>query len=52
MIAGGGLSAWLVYRYLGLRFMSRSWFNLDGVWATSLVLVGTVSLAFCLNALH
>jgi hypothetical protein len=52
MIAGGGLSAWLVYRYLGLRFMARSWFNLDGVWATSLVLVGTVSLAFCLNALH
>jgi hypothetical protein len=29
MIAAGGFSAWLVYRYLGLKFVSRSWFNLD-----------------------
>ena len=29
MIAVGGLLAWLVYRYLGLKFVSRSWFNLD-----------------------
>lgn len=29
MIAAGGCSAWLVYRYLGLKFASRSWFNLD-----------------------
>ena len=48
MIAAGGLSAWLVYRYLGLKFVSRSWFNLDAIWAVSLVLVGAVSLAFCL----
>ena len=27
--AAGGFSAWLVYRYLGLKFVSRSWFNLD-----------------------
>ena len=47
MIAGGGTSAWLVYRYLGLRFISRSWFNLDAVWAGSLVLVGAISLGFC-----
>ena len=33
MIAAGGLSAWLVYRYLGLKFVSRSWFNLDATWA-------------------
>ncbi|MFM0080468.1 hypothetical protein [Paraburkholderia sediminicola] len=46
MIAVGGLLAWLVYRYLGLKFVSRSWFNLDAVWASSLVLVGTLSLAF------
>ncbi|WCM21754.1 hypothetical protein NDK50_10015 [Paraburkholderia bryophila] len=45
MMAGGGLLAWLVYRYLGLKFVSRSWFNLDTVWAVSLVLVGTLSLA-------
>ena len=44
MIAAGGFSAWLVYRYLGLKFVSRSWFNLDALWAISLVLVGTASL--------
>ena len=46
MIAVGGLLAWLVYRYLGLKFVSRSWFNLDAVWALSLILVGTLSLVF------
>ena len=45
MIATGGFLAWLVYRYLGLKFVSRSWFNLDAVWALSLILVGAVSLA-------
>jgi hypothetical protein len=44
MITAGGILAWLVYRYLGLRFLSRSWFNLDSVWAASLILVGAVSL--------
>ena len=52
MIAAGGLSAWLVYRYLGLKFVSRSWFNLDATWAVSLVLVGALSLAFCLADPH
>jgi hypothetical protein len=42
---GRGL-AWGVYRWLGLRFLSRSWFNLDLVWALSLILVGAISLAF------
>lgn len=46
MVGAGGCLAWLVYRYLGLKFVSRSWFNLDAVWATSLVLVGAVALAF------
>ena len=45
MIAAGGFLAWLVYRYLGLKFVSRSWFNLETVWAASLVLVGAVALA-------
>jgi hypothetical protein len=48
MILAGGSSAWLVYRYLGLEFVSRSWFNLDTTWAISLILVGTFSLAFSL----
>ena len=44
MLVAGGLLAWLVYRYLGLRFVSRSWFNLDASWALSLVIVGGLSL--------
>ena len=46
MLAGGGSAAWLVYRYLGLKFISRSWFKLDALWAFSLVAVGAISLAF------
>jgi hypothetical protein len=49
MIAAGGFLAWLVYRYLGLKFVSRSWFNLDTTWAVSLVLVGALSLAISLS---
>jgi hypothetical protein len=45
MVAAGGVLAWLVYRYLGLKFVSRSWFNLDAIWASSLILIGTLSLA-------
>lgn len=45
MVLAGALMAWLAYRYLGLRFIARSWFNLDVVWAFSLVAVGAISLA-------
>jgi hypothetical protein len=48
MMIAGGFSAWLVYRYLGLKFVSRSWFNLDATWAVSLMLVGALSLAIIL----
>ncbi|MEM7089426.1 MAG: hypothetical protein AAF496_07600 [Pseudomonadota bacterium] len=44
MILGGGLLAYGVYRWLGLQFLSRSWFNLELVWALSLVLVGVLGL--------
>jgi hypothetical protein len=44
MIAAGGSMAWMVYRYLGLKFVSRSWFNLDTSWAASLILVGAIAL--------
>ena len=50
--AGGGILAWLVYRHLGLKFVSRSWFNLDATWAFSLVLVGALSLAINLASRH
>ncbi|KAI3593548.1 hypothetical protein D9X30_1275 [Cupriavidus sp. U2] len=45
MLATGGGLAWLTFRYLGPQFVARSWFNLDAVWALSLVLVGGASLA-------
>ena len=49
MIVAGGCLAWLVYRYVGLKFISRSWFNLDTVWAVSLVLVGAVALVLSIS---
>jgi hypothetical protein len=44
MIATGGLIALLVHGWLGLKFLSRSWFNLDAVWAGCLVAIGALSL--------
>ena len=52
MIAAGGSLAWLVYRYLGLKFVSRSWFNLDATWAFSLIFVGALSFAINLPSQH
>jgi hypothetical protein len=52
MIAAGGLCAWLVYRYLGLKFVARSWLNLETTWAATLILIGAISLAFCLVGPH
>jgi len=52
MIAAGGFLAWLVYRYLGLKFVSQSWFNLDATWAFSLILVGALSLAISMTSRH
>jgi hypothetical protein len=51
-VAAGGFLAWLVYRYLGLSFVSRSWFNLNATWAFSLILVGALSLAITIASWH
>ena len=45
MIAAGLLLAWLVYRYLGLRMLQRTWLNLDRVWALGLMAAGGAALA-------
>lgn len=45
MIAAGSAVAWGVYRWLGLTFLTRSWFDLERVWAASLVVVGVIALA-------
>jgi hypothetical protein len=44
VVVAGGASAFACYRWLGLRFISRSWFNLETVWAASLVAVGALGL--------
>ncbi len=44
MTVSGGAIAIGVYHWLGLKFLSRSWFNLDLIWALSLILVGVISL--------
>jgi hypothetical protein len=45
LLAAGVAMAWLVYRYLGLRFLRRAWFDLDNVWAASLVIAGAAGVA-------
>ena len=44
MTLAGGLIAIAIYFWLGLKFLSRTWFNLDLVWALSLVLVGAFGI--------
>ena len=44
MTLSGAVKAVSVYIWLGLKFTSKTWFNLDAVWSISLVLVGVVSL--------
>jgi len=46
------LPAWLVYRYPRPQFVSRSWFNLETVWAVSLILVGGIALVLESPASH
>ena len=44
MIVSGGVIALAVHAWLGPAFISRSWFNLEIVWALSLILVGGIGL--------
>ncbi len=44
MIIAGGLMALVIYLWLGLKFLSKTWFNLDRVWAASLIFVGTFGI--------
>ena len=40
MTFAGGVIAFIIYVWLGLKFLSKTWFNLDLVWAFSLIAVG------------
>lgn len=44
MTVAGGIIATIIYFWLGLKFLSRTWFNLDVVWALSLIVVGTFGI--------
>jgi hypothetical protein len=49
MIISAGLMALAAHEWLGLALISKSWFNLDIVWASSLILVGTIGLSGALG---
>jgi hypothetical protein len=44
MILSGGALAYGVYRWLGLQFLTRSWFDLEAFWALSLLFVGVLGV--------
>lgn len=44
MTFAGAVIALVIYVWLGLKFLSSTWLNLDLVWALSLVLVGAFGL--------
>jgi hypothetical protein len=43
-LAVTGLTAWVVYRKLGLALLRKAWFNFDMIWATALVATGLVTI--------
>jgi hypothetical protein len=45
MALAGGLMAWIVYRWVGLSLLRRTWLNLESVWAASLVVAGFAACA-------
>ena len=49
MTLAGGVIAWVIYLWLGLKFLSKTWFNLDLVWALSLIVVGVFGIWSALN---
>jgi hypothetical protein len=44
MIFAGGALAYAVHRWIGLGFLSRGWFDLELVWAISLIAVGVLGI--------
>ncbi|WP_187430916.1 hypothetical protein ROLI_009690 [Roseobacter fucihabitans] len=44
MTVAGGIIGAVIYFWLGLRFLSKTWFNLDLLWALSLIAVGAFGI--------
>ncbi|WP_423823699.1 hypothetical protein V5738_06920 [Salinisphaera sp. SPP-AMP-43] len=45
MLAAAGIVAWVIYRYLGLRWLRATWIDTDRIWAGALIFVGLAALA-------
>ena len=45
MVTAGGIAAAAVYYWMGLKALTKGWFNLDILWAASLVVVGSLAIA-------
>lgn len=50
MTAAGAIIAIIIYFWLGLKFLSKTWFNLDVFWAISLILVGLFGVMAALHS--
>lgn len=48
MALAGSILAASTYFWLGLKFLSKTWFNLDIIWALSLIVVGVIGVATAL----
>ena len=44
MTIAGAAIAIFVYNWFGLKFISKSWFNLVSIWAFSLITVGALGV--------
>ncbi len=52
MTFAGAAIAIFVYAWFGLKFISKSWFNLDLVWALSLIIVGAFGIYSAFGGQH
>jgi hypothetical protein len=48
MVAAGGLMAWAVYRFLGIKALTKTWFDLNHLWAGSLAVAGALGIYMAL----
>lgn len=52
MTLAGAALAIVIYLWLGLKFISRTWFNLDIAWAISLIVVGAFGIYSAIGGVH
>ncbi|MEP2029678.1 MAG: hypothetical protein ABJI96_13340 [Paracoccaceae bacterium] len=52
MTFAGAAIAVFVYLWFGLKFISKSWFNLDLIWAISLIVVGLFGIYSAFSGHH